>query len=275
MVFGKLDITPSTSPAVLDTATWDLQAARRQIIEAQQHWSSVHDDAFKTKLRQDSTGPGPVVSTIINHGEQTFFLAELDDGQKVILQTGTHDSERVLGKPFFELPLRTGKLLAAYPSDASHINSFCRLLKPANAPRALGQVPRIGIGTRMTTKVWPGIFAAMERKGFAANAIQNSVRELNLLDDLKNGKEAARNYASGFGMIESGYTGSTFEGLWVSGVLAALQHDKPLVYGADADHIQLKRTDTELENITRVIEAARHYTFFTMDVRRYSFFRTH
>jgi hypothetical protein len=266
VVFGKLDIEPFTNPAVLDTATWDLEAARRGIIEGQEHWSSVHDNAVHGKLLENPAGRGPAVSSIVEHGTQVFFLAELNDGQKVFLQAGTPDGEQLLGEPFFQLSLGAGKLLSAYSTDARFIDRFCRLLKPANAPRALGRAPRLGIGTRMTTRVWPGIFEAMDREGFAANTIQNSVRELNLLEDLKSGKEPVRNYASGFGMIESGYTGSTFEGLWVAGVLAALQHGKPLVYGADADHIQIKRTDTQLENATRVIEAARYYTFFTMDV---------
>lgn len=46
--------------------------------------------------------------------------------------------------------------------------------------------------------------------------------ELNLLEDLRRGAPPERNYASGFGMIEGGYTGSTFEGLWVAGVLAVV-----------------------------------------------------
>jgi hypothetical protein len=266
MVFGKLDIEPFTNPAVLDTATWDLEAARREIIEGQRYLSTVHDKVAHGIPSQNLAGRGPAVSSIVKRGAQAFFLAELNGGQKVFLHIGTPDGERLLGEPFFQLPLGAGKLLAAYSTDARTIDRFCRLLKPSNAPQALGRAPRLGIGTRMTTRVWPGIFAAMDRKGFTANTIQNSVRELNLLDDLKNGREPVRNYASGFGMIESGYTGSTFEGLWVAGVLAALQHGKPLVYGADADHIQIKRADTLLENATRVIEAARYYTFFTMDV---------
>lgn len=266
MVFGKLDIDPATSPAVLDTATWDLRAARRALIESQKYWSSVHDSAFPVNTPGIPEGRGPAVSSIVTRGTQAFFLAELNGGQRVFIQTGSPNSESLLGKPFFQLSLGAGRLLTAYSTDARTIDRFCRLLKPKNAPRALGHAPRLGIGTRMTTRVWPGIFDAMDRKGFTANTIQNSVRELNLLDDLRAGRGPVRNYASGFGMIESGYTGSTFEGLWVAGVLAALQYGKPLIYGADADHIQIKRADTQLKNTARVIEAARYYTFFTMDV---------
>ncbi len=52
----------------------------------------------------------------------------------------------------------------------------------------------------------------------------------------------------------------------MAGVLAALQHETPLVYGADADHIQVKRADTGLARARRVVDAARYYTFFTLDV---------
>jgi hypothetical protein len=51
----------------------------------------------------------------------------------------------------------------------------------------------------------------------------------------------------------------------VAGVLAALRHDGRLAYGADADHIQLKRADPRLERTFRVVEAARYYSFFTLD----------
>ncbi|MGO9307898.1 MAG: tagaturonate epimerase family protein [Spirochaetia bacterium] len=266
MVFGKLEIDPSRSPAVLDTATWDREAARREILERQASWSSVRGSAVRSRSPVDAAGGTPTVSSVTTRGPRTFFLAELGDGQKVFVQTGSPAGESTLGEPFFRLALGAGAELAAYPTDAETIDRFCRLLKPANAPRALGRVPRFGIGTRMTTRVWPGIFSAMDRRKFTANVIQNSVRELNLLDDLKSGREPVRNYASGFGMIESGYTGSTFEGLWVAGVLAALQHEERIDCGADADHIQIKRTDAGLENATRVIEAARYYSFFTVDV---------
>ena len=44
----------------------------------------------------------------------------------------------------------------------------------------------------MTMSVWPGIFAAMTKGGFAANAIQNSVRELNLLEALLAGRSTGK-----------------------------------------------------------------------------------
>jgi hypothetical protein len=106
----------------------------------------------------------------------------------------------------------------------------------------------------------------MDRCSLSANAIQNSVRELNLLEDVLAGRPARANYLFNFGTIEEGHTGSTFEGLWVSGVLEALKTDTRPTYGADADHIMVKRGVEGINRAKRVIDAARYYTFFTLDV---------
>ena len=129
-----------------------------------------------------------------------------------------------------------------------------------------GSTPRLGIGTRMSTSVWPGIWEAMAEGKFAANAIQNSVRELNLLEDVLAGRPPRSNYLYGFGTLAEGHTGSTFEGLWLAGVVAALKSDTAPIYGADADHITVRREPDGLERAKRVIDAARDYTFFTLDV---------
>jgi hypothetical protein len=265
MLFGKLSIDPLKNPAILDTATWDRDAAGREIIARRDTWLMLHEDVRRGVRGSDRTRR-PAPHAVVEQGGCVSFLTELDDGQQVFIRIGDVSGVDALGEPFVRCTASPGVPLAAYPTDASVIDRYCRTFKPLNAPATLGGIPRLGIGSRMTTRVWPGVFAAMQRKGFAANPIQNSVRELNLLDDLTSGREPERNYASGFGMIESGYTGSTFEGLWVWGALAALRHDTPLTYGADADHIQVKRADAKFVHATRVIEAARHYTFFTLDL---------
>ena len=257
MVLGRSAIDPSRAPAMLDTGTWDPAAAAAAISRGAESWAARAGGA--------PGSPGsPPASPVLSCEGKRVFLAELPDSQRVFLEVGPGGGG-LLGKPFHQVRLGDGRFLSAHPTDASVIDFFCRRLSPPNAPRALGRTPRIGIGTRMSTLVWPGAFAAMDEKGFAANTIQNSVRELNLLDDLRRGVPPERRYAAGFGMIESGYTGSTFEGLWVAGVLAALAHPRPLAYGADADHIQLRRSDPSLEQAFRVVDAARYYTFFTID----------
>jgi hypothetical protein len=259
-----LDLDPAKSPGVLDTATWDREAACRSIGSRRSEWLAFHGAALRGEAPKGAVA-GSATGSILVRGGVSYLLARLGDGQSVFLSTGPAGSVDELGEGLAVFPLDGDLSLSVHPADADVIDLFCRALEPPNAPRVLGQTPRLGIGTRMTTRIWPGIFRAMEQKGFAANAIQNSVRELNLLGDLKEGRPPERNIAFCFGEIESGYTGSTFEGLWVSGVLAALMYGKPLTYGADADHIQLKRTDIGLSRALSVVEAARHYSFFTLD----------
>jgi hypothetical protein len=153
-----------------------------------------------------------------------------------------------------------------YAADSAMIRCYIRDLRPDKGPRAMGPVPRLGIGTRMSTSVWPGIWRAMDEGGFKANAIQNSVRELNLLEDVLAGRPPRSNYLYGFGTLEEGHTGSTFEGLWAAGVIEALKTDTHPQYGADADHITVRRGPGGLERAKRIIDAARDYTFFTLDV---------
>jgi hypothetical protein len=195
-----------------------------------------------------------------------WFVASLRDGQDVLVCVGTPSALPGWSKPFGHRVLRDGQIAAFFPCSAPVVDRYCRLHKPDKAPRALGATPRLGIGTRMTVQMWPGIFAAMARCGFAANTIQNSIRELSLLDDILAGRPPEKNYSTGIGTIEAGWTGSTYEGLWVAGVLAALKAGQTLVYGADADHIQVKRGPEGVERAKRVIQAARYYSFFTLDM---------
>jgi len=156
--------------------------------------------------------------------------------------------------------------ISAYPTDAPIINSFCTEIKPGSGPKALGAVPRLGIGVRMSTSVWPAIWSAMNKGSFRSNAIQNSIRELNLLEDLYRGKHQRKNYLFSFGEIEEGHTGSTYEGLWVYGVLDSLKHKINKDFGADADHIQIKRGAGGIDRACHIADAARYYSFYTVDV---------
>ncbi len=205
--------------------------------------------------------------------DRSFYcLAHLFDGQRVFLQLGEDgtDNDILLTAPIAVKRLpgasAAGSYLAVYPTDAPVVDRFCRLVAPERAPQALGPVPRLGIGTRMTTAVWPAIWEGMRLGGFAANVIQNSVRELNFLQALLEGQPPERNIAFGFGAIETGYTGSSFEGLWVSGALDGLENGAPGPYGADADHIQVKRGPDGLARAKRMLDATRYYSFYTLDV---------
>jgi len=265
MQFGKLEIDPAVNPAVLDTATWDPQAALRLVRSVEPgYWHTIHEiDAEARSLpthERCTVYPGSWARCGIN----TCLLVRLSDGQHVFVEIGSVNSH--LAHPLHVMSLGNDVLLAVYAADAATIRSYVRGIRPDKAPRALGAVPRLGIGTRMSTSAWPGIWRAMAEGRFAANAIQNSVRELNLLEDILAGRPARANYLYGFGTLAEGHTGSTFEGLWVAGVIEALKSDTQPMYGADADHITIRRGPGGLERAKRIIDAARDYTFFTLDV---------
>jgi hypothetical protein len=157
-------------------------------------------------------------------------------------------------------------VLRAYEANSTVLDRYVRTVKPERGPKPLGNTPRLGIGVRMSAAVWPGVYGAMQAGNFAANAIQNSLRELHLLSDLLQGRPPQNNYLFGFGNMEEGHTGSTFEGLWLYGVLEALKCPSAPTFGADADHIMIKRGPGGIDRAREIIAAARHYTFFTLDV---------
>ncbi len=263
---GKLVLDPAKNPAVLDTTTWDAAAAWKAVEAAgAAFWKKAAAAMGKPKLpalKGLTLYPGSHAPS----GGDDVVLASLPDGQNVFIQIGKSAGKSVLGKPLGTLALGGGMSLAAYSTDMKTLDRYLRDVNPEKAPRALGTVPRLGIGNRHTTAIWPAAFRAMEKGGFAANAIQNSLRELNLLDDLKAGKPAHENYLFSFGTIAEGHAGSTFEGLLHRGVIEALKAPSYPRYGADADHIQVKRGPEGLDRAKRVVAASRYYTFFTMDV---------
>ncbi|PID55826.1 hypothetical protein CSB45_14040 [candidate division KSB3 bacterium] len=267
MEFGKLRINPLTNPAILDTGTWSPQAAWHIIDSLDtSYWRVVlqalvegntppqHQDC---RLYQPSQQP---------HQGMHSLLAEIHDGQHVFVTIGQHDEQPLLGNAIGAKSLPDGSELAAFAADAAVIDKFCRNIAPQKGPRALGPAPRLGIGVRMSTSVWPGIWTAMKKYDFAANPIQNSLRELNMLEDVLAATRPNTNYLFSFGNIDEGHTGSTFEGLWVSGVLSNLKDETTPRYGADADHIMVKRDPNGLGRARRILDSARYYSFFTLDV---------
>ena len=277
MKFCRLEMDPAKNPGVLDTATWDRAAAWRAVERVADRWLEVQSAGISGAAMPEVNGVRPFAASCRHRGSAVFSLAALPDGQQVFVEAGSGGGTEALGQPLGSVTLSTGVRVNAYPTDAAVLHRYVTAIKPESGPRSWGDTPRLGIGVRMTTSVWPGIYDAMSRSGFAANSIQNSVRELNLLDDLLECRPAPKNYACGFGTIETGYTGSTWEGLWLSGVLSALQfgggflpsshrHEKPIRYGADADHIQIKRGEDGFARAKTVIDAARYYTFYTLDM---------
>ena len=265
--WGALRMDPAVNPAVLDTATWDASTASEAL-------RRIGGPAFEGVARAMlEGGPLPAVPGLALHegsrsvGEAgNFVLAGLPDGQQVLLEAGGQGGARPLAEPLAELSVDSERSIAAHATSAANLRTFFRDVAPERGPRALGDTPRIGFGVRMTTAAWPAIFRAMESRGFSANVIQNSVRELNLLDEILEGRPVAKTYYTGFGMIEAGHTGSSIEGLWTYGVLEALKRPTRFPYGADADHLHVKRGPDGLARARRYIDCFRGYTFYTMDM---------
>jgi len=267
MRFEKIEIEPRKNPAVLDTATWEPASAWSTVSAVNEsYWGSV-----AKAVRQGH--PLPIDERCIvyagscaEYRASLFFLAGLTDGQHVFVELGTNDKDILLGEPIGTRSLKDGTRLALYRADAVTIDRYVSLIRPDKGPKALGAIPRLGVGSRMSTAAWPGVWQAMNKCDFRANPIQNSVREVNLLEDILAGQPPRFNYLANFGRVEEGHTGSTFEGLWVAGVLEALKAASSTAFGADADHITVRRGAEEINHAKQVIEAAHLYTFFTLDV---------
>ncbi len=270
---GKLEIDPSRNPAVLDTTTWDPAGAVRQAkAMGVPFWDQVARGLGGAVTRAGAALRAEAGECRVHAGSHATLsgadvaLATLGDGQDILIRIGQNHDPGTLGKPLDSLALSDGLRLTIHPTDMPVLQRYLTHANPEKAPRAMGPVPRLGIGNRHTVAVWPAAFRAMDKGGFAANAIQNSLRELNLMEDLKQGRPAHENYLFGFGSIAEGHTGSTFEGLLHAGVLAAVKAATCPRYGADADHIQVKRGPDGLTRAKRVVEASRYYTFYTLDV---------
>jgi len=267
MKFDKIKMNPAKNPAVLDTGTWEPGRAWAALSAVDESYF----ESVQTAVRQNSRLPEDehfyvYSGSAAEYRTSVFFLAKLDDGQHVLVELAAQDTDVTLGEPIGVRTLKDGSRLAAYRTDAAAIDRYVSSIRPDKGPKALGAVPRLGIGSRMTTAAWPGVWRAMNKCNLCANPIQNSVREVNLLDDVLVGRPPRLNYMANFGRVPEGHTGSTFEGLWVAGVLEALKSDSSPEFGADADHITVRRGDDNIDRAMRVIEAARHYTFFTLDV---------
>jgi len=267
MRFEKIEIDPRKNPAVLDTATWEPASALSMVSAVDEtHWNSV-----AKAVREGH--PSPLdercivyTGSIAGYRTSVLFLVGLADGQHVFVELGTDSKDIPLGEPIGIRSLKDGNRLAVYPTDAATIDRYVSLMRPDRSPKVLGAVPRLGVGSRMSTAAWPGVWQAMNKCNFRANPIQNSVREVNLLEDMLAGRPPRLNYLANFGRVEEGHTGSTFEGLWVAGVLEALKAASSPEFGADADHITVRRVADDIDRAKRVIEAARRYTFFTLDI---------
>jgi len=267
MKFGNLIINPAKNPAVLDTGTWDCSKACSMISAVNERfWTSVSKTSRQTDRVLPEGRLTAYAGSAAQHRENLLFLLSLNDGQHIFAELGKENRPVILAEPVGSRSFKDGGRLAVYPTDAATVERYVSVIRLDKNPRALGTTPRLGIGSRMTTAAWPGVWRAMNKSGFRANPIQNSVREVNLLDEVLAAQPPRSNYMANFGRVPEGHAGSTFEGLWVAGVLEALKADSSPEFGADADHITIRRGDADINRARKVIESARYYTFFTLDV---------
>ncbi|MCH2375519.1 MAG: tagaturonate epimerase family protein, partial [Planctomycetes bacterium] len=263
----ELTFDPARNPAVLDTVTWDIDGARERVSRfTTDDLEPVASAALNGKPLPDLDGAILHDASLGRKEAAAAFLVELDDHQQVFVEALPGGATPTLGEPIGQRDLENGITLVCHAGHAATIHRYFREYNPEKGSRALGSTPRLGVGVRMTTACWPAILEAMQKRGFSANIIQNSVRELNRLDPILGAEPAEKNYACGFGTIETGYTGSTYEGLWVSGVLDALKYPAVLPYGADADHVQVKRGAEGLARAKNLLECSRYYSFYTIDM---------
>ena len=264
---GKLDFDPARNPAVLDTLTWDAPALVRS--------ASAQTMGFWEKACAALQGGGPLPSTpsltlhdrsIGRCGNRSFLLAECADGQHALVELTADRSRAFLPDPLLRIGLPGGAVVSFHEASAENVHFAYSKAAAGRLPQAMRMTPRLGIGTRMSRAVWLGIWQAVGECSFAANAIQNSQRELNLLENVRERVPAQRLYYPGIGFVPEGHTGSTFEGLWLCGVCEALKAGVTQPYGADADHIMVKRGWDGLDRARKVLTAARRYSFFTIDV---------
>ncbi|UCC98217.1 MAG: hypothetical protein JSW66_20520 [Phycisphaerales bacterium] len=267
MRFDKIDIDPQKNPAVLDTATWEAASAWSSISALDESYFEPVAKAIRQgrSLPEDERCLAYSGSAAESRG-RVFLLARLADGQHVFVEFGPGRAEAVLGEPIGTRPFGNGMSMAVYGTDMATVERYVSQIRPDKGPKALGATARLGVGSRMSVAAWPGVWRAMDRCNSRANPIQNSVREVNLLDDILAGRPPRHNYMANFGRVEEGHTGSTFEGLWVAGILEGLKTRSCPPFGADADHITVRRGDDDIARAGKVVDAARLYTFFTLDV---------
>lgn len=264
---GTIEIDPCKNPAVLDTGTWEPAGAWKSISALDESYFESAAQAMRKGLSWlDDERCLAYAGSAAESGGSLVFLAELADGQHVFIALGRGCADTSPAEPIGTRLLTNGTNVVAHEANTSTIRHYVSQIRPDKGPKALGATARLGIGSRMTTTAWPGVWRAMDSGNFQANPIQNSVREVNLLEDILAGRSPRLNYMANFGRVQEGHTGSTFEGLWVAGVLEALKMPSCLPFGADADHITIRRGHDEISRAKHVIEAVAPYTFFTLDV---------
>lgn len=266
MRINGIDIDPAANPAVLDTFTWDEPAAIRQC-EAMEDFLIGCADALETAscdgcLKAALAGTAGVPSSAVFKDGAGYCIVRLPDGQMVLAAIGQQTAV-----PTGVLTVLAGGRAGILPVNTDTVKWYVTYAAPGFAPRALGAVPRLGIGGRQTVTVWPGIVEAMRIIGGPAETIQNSAyRELAPMNVILSPPGEEVTYLPGHGSLNVGHTGSSIEGFWLAAVLSHIENAASEPFGADLDHVPVKSADAAgIARARQLIDCGRHYTFFTLD----------
>ncbi len=197
-------------------------------------------------------------------GDSATLLVRGANHEHFFAVRGTPITDR-FGRAFHTVATNDGSPWSLFPCNYDSTRAFVDETQPGIHSVRLGNTPRIGIGSRMTTYSWAPSIRVLNRRNLHANLIQNSVREVRVLNEIERGEAARDVYLYSFGTIKEGHTGSTFEGLWLRGTVEAFIHNAAVPYGSDADHIKVEDWDAGLERARGTIDACRNYSFFTID----------
>lgn len=270
-MYDNLKFDPARNPATLDSITWDPKAAMAALEENAADLEAILEatnvkgcsDCAKAKLAEIETKAikfsAPSFGMV---DDRAHVLATLPDGQKVFLCTpkGCECTVPKIG----HITLNWGKL-GVTPVNVETVKIAANVT--GHAPKAAGTASRLGVGNRQSVTVWPGIFAAMTEIGGPGEIVQNSAyRELAPVEFILAPPSDEATYLPGHGSLNIGHTGSSIQGLWLQGVVSAMEHGFTTPYGADLDHIPVKGLDdASIAKAKHLIESGRHYTFFTLD----------
>lgn len=268
MRINDIHIDPAANPGVIDTYTWDPQAALRQcqelgglMDELAQAADTAHCDGCIKGALADRDD---IVLNSVSFKDGTgFCLLNLQDGQKLILAA----SKDTPSLPVESLGAMAKGRVLALPVNTETVKWFVSSILPQYSPKAFGPVPRLGIGNRQTTTVWPGVIRGLSKVGGPAETVQNSAyRELAPMDMILSPPGSEVTYLPGHGSLSIGHTGSSIEGFWLTGVLTHIENACTEPYGADLDHVPVKSADASgIAKAKQLIKCGRHFTFFTLD----------
>lgn len=272
---SQLYIDPSVNPAVTDTLTWRpssaVKSCANQMRQIEAYVSAIVNggsagEAVHAAMDTEGALEFSLTSaTDCDYG--TCALVRCPDNQRLFVCAGNRWAQ----SPWAANAIANWDLLGcevrAVPVDMGTMRTYLKDVAPGKGPSALQRTPRLGIGSRQSVSVWPGVFEAVSDIGVPSEVIQSSAyREMAPMDKILSPPDDETTYLPGHGSLEIGHTGSSVEGLWLWGVVTALELGFDLPYGADLDHIPIGHDGAAgMERAKWIVDAGRDYTFFTLD----------